>query len=68
MVLIGKALARACAAEGAAPEVHTELCRAQLSQSQEAHLDAPEGHVAPEPARDNRSPAARRAMPSRSTR
>jgi hypothetical protein len=24
--------------------------------------------VAPEPARDNRSPAARRAMPSRSTR
>jgi ferredoxin len=36
MALDGKALARACAAKGDAPEVHTQLCRAQLGRFQEA--------------------------------
>jgi ferredoxin len=39
MALDGKALARACAAEGDqgdAPEIHTQLCRAQLVRFQEA--------------------------------
>ena len=36
MALDGKALARACKAKGDAPEVHTQLCRAQLGHFQEA--------------------------------
>jgi ferredoxin len=36
MALDAKALARACAAKGDAPEVHTQLCRAQLARFQEA--------------------------------
>jgi ferredoxin len=36
MALDGKALARACADEGGAPEIHTQLCRAQLARFQEA--------------------------------
>jgi ferredoxin len=35
MALDGKALARVCAAKGDAPEVHTQLCRAQLARFQE---------------------------------